>query len=85
MSIGTVEFGLCDFSGLMDFFFLFFLGICVIRKLVHLSRWELEIRLCELEVGWAEVIRQTVSFLLVCVFVGRRVGWVGMVRHQMLL
>ena len=85
LSIGTVEFGLCDISGLMDFFFLFFLGICVIRKLVHLSRWELEIRLCELEVGWAEVIRQTVSFLLVCVFVGRRVGWVGMVRHQMLL
>ena len=29
--------------------------------------WELEIRLCGLEVGWAEVIRQTVPLLLVCV------------------
>ena len=29
--------------------------------------WELEIRLCGLEVGWAEVIRQKVPFLLVCV------------------
>ena len=43
--------------------------------------------LCGLEVGWAGVIRQTVSFLSVCVgvFVGRRVGWVGIIRHQMLL
>ena len=40
-----------------------------------------------LEVGWAEVIGQTVSFLLVCVcvFEGLRVGWVGIIRHQMLL
>ena len=36
-------------------------------------------------VGWAEVIRQTVLFVGVRVVVGRRVGWVGMVRHQMLL
>ena len=42
---------------------------------------------CGLEVGWAEVIRQTVSFLLVCVcvFVGWRVGWVGIIRHQIFL
>ena len=40
---------------------------------------------CGLEVGWAEVIRQTVLFVGVRVVVGRRVGWVGMVRHQMLL
>ena len=60
--------------------FLIFLGSCVIRKLVHSSWWELEKRLCGLEVGWAEVIRQTVSFLLVCVFVGQRVGWVGIIR-----
>ena len=68
-------------------YFLLFLGSCVLRKLVHSSWWELEKRLCGLEVGWAEVIRQIVSFLLVCVcvFVGRRVGWVGMIRHQMLL
>ena len=43
---------------------------------MHLSRWELEIRLCELEVGWAEVIRQTVSFLLVCVCLWGG-GWAG--------
>ena len=41
--------------------------------------WELEIRLCGLEVGWAEVIRQAVSFLLadsvtLCVWGG---GWAG--------
>ena len=39
--------------------FLLFLGSCVIRKLMHSSWWKLE--------RWAEVIRQTVSFLLVCV------------------
>ena len=39
--------------------FLLFLGSCVIRKLVHSSWWELEKSLCGLEVGWAEVIRQT--------------------------
>ena len=48
-----------------------------------------EKRLCGLEVGWAEVIRQTVSFLLgcvcVCVFAGLKVGCVGIIRHQMLL
>ena len=37
--------------------FLLFLGSCVIRKLVHSSWWELEKRLCGLEVGWAAVIR----------------------------
>ena len=47
--------------------FLLFLDSCVIRKLVHSSWWELKKRLCGLKVGWAEVIRQTVSFLLVCV------------------
>ena len=26
-----------------------------------------------------------VLFVGVCVFVGRRVGWVGIIRHQMLL
>ena len=52
---------------------------------MHSSLWELVKRLCGLEVGWAEVIRQTASFLLVCVFVGRRMGLVGIVRHQMLL
>ena len=36
-------------------------------------------------VGRAEVIRQTVSFCCVSVFVGRRVGWVGIIRHQLLL
>ena len=43
--------------------------------------------LCRLEVGWAEAIKQTVSFLVVCVrvFVGRRVGWMGIIRRQMLL
>ena len=43
-------------------------------------------RLCGLEVGGAEVTGQTVSFLLMCVwvFVGRRVGWVGIIRHQRL-
>ena len=35
-------------------------------------------RLCELEVGWTEVIKQ-------CVFVGQRMGWMGIIRHQMLL
>ena len=39
--------------------FLLFLGSCVIRKLLHSSWWELEKSLYELEVGWAEVIRQT--------------------------
>ena len=39
----------------------------MLRKLAHSWWWELEKRLCGLEVGWAEVIRQTVSFLLVCV------------------
>ena len=39
--------------------------------------WELEIRLCGLEVGWAEVIRQTVPFLLVCVPNLRGGGWAG--------
>ena len=47
--------------------FLFFLGSCVIRKLVHSSWWELEIRLCGLEVGWAEFIGHTVSFWCMCV------------------
>ena len=67
--------------------FLLFFGSCVIIKLVYSSWWELEKKLCGLEVGWAGVIRQTVSFLSVCVgvFVGRRVGWVGIIRHQMLL
>ena len=49
----------------------------MIRKLVHLSSWELEIRLCELEVGWAEIIRQTVSFLLVRVCVCGAEGGLG--------
>ena len=32
---------------------------------------------CGLQVGWAEIIRQTVSFFVcMCVFVGWRVGWV---------
>ena len=44
--------------------FLLFLGSCVIRKHVHSSWWELVKRLCGLEVGWAEVMRQTVSLLL---------------------
>ena len=57
----------------------------MIRKLVHSSWWELEKSFCGLEVGWAEVIRQTVLFVGVRVVVERRVGWVGMVRHQMLL
>ena len=65
--------------------FILFLGSCVMRKLVHSSWWELEKSLFGLEVGWAEVIRQTETFLLVCVFVGRRVGWVGIIRHWMLL
>ena len=39
--------------------------------------WELEIRLCGLEVGWAEVIRQTVPFLLVCVPNLWGGGWAG--------
>ena len=47
---------------------LLFLGSCEIRKLVRSSWWELEKMLCGLKVGWTEVIRQTVSFLLVCVF-----------------
>ena len=61
----------------INFLFLF-LGSCVIRKPLHSSWWELEKNLCGLRVGWAEIIRQTVSFLLVCVcvFVGWRVGWV---------
>ena len=48
------------------------------KKLVHSSWWELEKRLCGLQVGWAEIIRQTVSFFVcMCVFVGWRVGgWV---------
>ena len=58
---------------------LLFLGNCVIRKLVRSSWWELEKRLCRLEVGWAVVIWQTVSFLLVCVRVclwgGGWAGW----------
>ena len=37
--------------------FILFLGSCVMRKLVHFSCWELEKRLCGLEVGWAAVIR----------------------------
>ena len=37
----------------------------------------MEIRLCGLEVGWAEVIRQTVSFLLVCVCVCGAEGGLG--------
>ena len=41
----------------------------MIRKLVHFSCWELETKLCGLLVGWAEVIRQKVSFSLVCVCV----------------
>ena len=65
--------------------FLLFLGSCVIRKHVHSSWWELVKRLCGLKVGWAEFMRQTVSFLLVCVFLGPRVGWMGIIRHQMLL
>ena len=36
-----------------------------------------EKRLCGLEVGWAEVIRQTVSFLLVCVCVWGAEGGLG--------
>ena len=44
---------------------LLFLGSRVIRKLVRSLWWELEKSFCGLEVGWAEVIRQTVSFLLV--------------------
>ena len=47
--------------------FILFLDSCVIRKLVHSSWWELKKTLCGMKVGWAEVIRQTVSFLLVCV------------------
>ena len=66
--------------------FLLFLGSCVIRKLVHSSWWELEKRLCGLKVGWAEVVRRKSHFCwCVCVFVGRRVGWVGIIRHPMLL
>ena len=39
--------------------------------------WELEIRLCGLEVGWAEVIRQTAPILLVCVPNLWGGGWAG--------
>ena len=56
---------------------------------MHFSCWELETKLCGLLVGWAEVIRQKVSFSLVCVCVcvcvcacvcvclwgGGRAGW----------
>ena len=44
---------------------LLFLGSCVIRKLAHSLWWELEKKLCGLEVQWAGVIRQIMSFLLV--------------------
>ena len=44
---------------------LLFLVSCVIRKLVRSSSRELGKRLCGLAVGWAEVIGQTVSLLLV--------------------
>ena len=37
LNIGTVEFSLCEISRLMEQILLFFLGSCVIRKLVHLS------------------------------------------------
>ena len=50
---------------------------------IYLLLWKK--RMCGLEVEWSEVIRQTVSFLLVCVFVRQWVGWVGITRHQMLL
>ena len=49
----------------------------MITKLVHSSRWELEKRLCGLEVGGAEVTGQTVSFLLMCVGVCGAEGGLG--------
>ena len=62
----------------INFFFLF-LGSCVIRKLLHSSWWELEKKLVWAGGGmgrdhWADsVLFVGVS---VCVFMGRRVGWV---------
>ena len=58
LNIGIVEFGMWAFKT-FGVNFLLFLGSCVIRKFVHSSWWELEKSLYELEVGWAEVIRQT--------------------------
>ena len=60
----------------------------MIRKLCIRRDGNWKKNLCGLEVGWAEIIRQTVSFLLVCVCVclwGG--GWAGfgIIRHQMLL
>ena len=58
--------------------FFYFGGSCVMR----IGKKPL----CGLEVGWVEVIRQSVSFLLVCVYVcGAGGGPVVIIRHQMLL
>ena len=74
-----------NFQDFWNKFSFIFGQLCDKKTCAFVVMEKLEKRLCGLEVGWAEVIRQTVSFLLVYVFVGRRVGWVGMIRHQMLL
>ena len=49
----------------------------MIRKLCIRRDGNWKKNLCGLEVGWAEIIRQTVSFLLVCVCVCGVEGGLG--------
>ena len=77
-----------NFQDLWNKFFIFIFGqLCDKITSTFVVGWELEKKnLCGLEMGWAEIIRQTVSFLLVfvCLWGG---GWAGfgIIRHQILL
>ena len=82
-----------NFQDLWNKFFLFIFGqLCDKKTFAFVVMGIGKKNLCGLEVGWAEIIRQTVSFLLVCVCVCVCVclwggGWAGfgIIRHQMLL
>ena len=59
-----------NFQDLWNKFFLFIFGqLCDKKTFAFVVMGIGKKNLCGLEVGWAEIIRQTVSFLLVCVCV----------------
>ena len=67
-----------NFQDLWNKFFLFIFGqLCDKKTFAFVVMGIGKKNLCGLEVGWAEIIRQTVSFLLVCVCVCGAEGGLG--------